>query len=230
MESLTTNLKFLRDRIDKRSREWGRDPKAVNLLAVSKTQNLEKIIEALEAGLRFFGENRVQEASSHWKDLRQIYPDLRLHLIGPLQTNKVKEAVALFDGIETIDRPNLAEALQKEMIKQNRNLTCFIQVNTGAEPQKSGVTIADIPALLTLCQEIGLSISGLMCIPPAQEPAGLHFALLRKLAKQNNLSELSMGMSGDFETAIQAGATIVRIGTALFGERRLEDSTITQVR
>ncbi|MBP9049599.1 MAG: YggS family pyridoxal phosphate-dependent enzyme [Alphaproteobacteria bacterium] len=219
MTSLSANLKLLRERIEKRSREWGRDPEAVKLLAVSKTQNLEKITEALEAGVRFFGENRVQEAYSHWEDLRRTYPDLRLHLIGPLQTNKVKEAVALFDAIETVDRPSLARELQKEITKQKRNLTCFVQVNTGAEPQKSGVAISDFPALLNLCQEIGLSISGLMCIPPPQEPAGLHFALLKKLAKQNGLNELSMGMSGDFETAIQAGATIVRIGTALFGER-----------
>jgi pyridoxal phosphate enzyme (YggS family) len=217
--SLSANFKLLRERIEKRSREWGRDPEDVKLLAVSKTQNLEKITEALEAGVRFFGENRVQEAYSHWEDLRRTYPDLRLHLIGPLQTNKVKEAVALFDAIETVDRPSLARELQKEITKQKRSLTCFVQVNTGAEPQKSGVAISDLPALLNLCQEIGLSISGLMCIPPPQEPAGLHFALLKKLAKQNGLNELSMGMSGDFETAIQAGATIVRIGTALFGER-----------
>lgn len=219
MTSLSANLKLLRERIEKRSREWGRDPETIKLLAVSKTQNLENITEALEAGIRFFGENRVQEAYSHWEDLRRTYPDLRLHLIGPLQTNKVKEAVALFDGIETVDRPSLARELQKEITKQKRSLTCFVQVNTGAEPQKSGVAILDLPALLNLCQEIGLGISGLMCIPPPQEPAGLHFALLRKLARQNGLKELSMGMSGDFETAIQAGATIVRVGTALFGER-----------
>lgn len=188
-------------------------------MAVSKGQNLEKITEALEAGVRFFGENRVQEATSHWQSLRGSYPDLRLHLIGPLQTNKVKDAVALFDVIQTVDRAELADALRKEMTKQGRNVACLVQVNTGAEPQKSGVLIEHLPSLLEQCRKVNLPITGLMCIPPLHQPAGLHFALLRELAKKYNLKDLSMGMSHDFETAIQSGATLIRIGTALFGER-----------
>lgn len=219
MGFIASRLGELQDRINKQATLWRRDPSSVQLLAVSKSQPPDTLEEALGAGLRFFGENRVQEARAHWERYRPLYPDLRLHLIGPLQINKVKEAVALFDGIETIDRPSLAEALHQESRKQGRTLTCLIQVNTGAEPQKSGAMLETVPSLLGVCRQIGLKISGLMCLPPRNEPAGLHFALLTKLAKQNGLPELSMGMSHDFETAIQAGATTIRIGTALFGEK-----------
>ena len=166
-----------------------------------------------------FGENKVQEAQTHWADLKAGHPDIELHLIGPLQTNKVKDAVALFDCIETLDREKLADALAAEMRKQGRALPCFVQVNTGEEEQKSGVAPRDLPGFLSYCRALELNVTGLMCIPPAGEPAGLHFALLKSLADRHGLKELSMGMSGDFEKAIAAGATYVRIGTALFGER-----------
>ncbi len=171
-------------------------------------------------GHRLFGENRVQEALEHWCALKEAFQDITLHLVGPLQTNKVKEAVALFDVIETLDRPKLAQALQKEMEKQGRNIPCLIQVNTGNEPQKAGVSVEELPGFLSYCQkECGLNIKGLMCIPPANEPPAMHFALLAKLAKDHGLKELSMGMSADFEKAIPLGATYVRVGTALFGDR-----------
>ncbi|PZP57520.1 MAG: YggS family pyridoxal phosphate-dependent enzyme [Micavibrio aeruginosavorus] len=189
------------------------------LIAVSKTQSAEKIQAALDCGHLLFGENRVQEAKLHWSEHRKNHTDLELHLIGPLQTNKAKEAVALFDIIQTIDRKNLVDALAKEQEKQNRNLKYFIQVNTGAEEQKAGIGIEEFPALLKYAQGKGLNIIGLMCIPPVDENPQPHFDLLRKLAGENNLKELSMGMSDDFETAINCGATYVRIGSALFGAR-----------
>lgn len=192
------------------------------LVAVSKQQSLEKIEAALTAGQRAFGENRVQEAQKHWRDLRPHYPDLQLHLIGPLQTNKVREAVALFDVIETVDREKLARALADEMKSQKRNLPCFIQVNTGAEPQKAGVAPTDLETLLTFCQQdCGLNIVGLMCIPPVEDPPALHFALMKKLAGRYQLPCLSMGMSGDYKEALALGATHIRLGTAVFGERFL---------
>lgn len=195
----------------------------INLVAVSKKQPLERVRAMLDTGHRLFGENRVQDAIQTWGDLKPNYPDLRLHLIGPLQTNKVKEAVSFFDVIETLDRPKLVQELAKEMKKQNRNLPCFIQVNTGEEEQKSGVLPCELPALLTLAKAEGLSVTGLMCIPPVEEPSALHFAFLKKLADENGLKELSMGMSHDFEKAIpfgiKGGATYVRVGTALFGAR-----------
>ncbi len=191
-------------------------------MAVSKKQPAELIQAALNAGHRLFGENRVQEAQVHWAELRQDYPDLRLHLIGPLQTNKVKEAIALFDVIETVDREKLARVLAKEMEKQGRHLPCFIQVNTGEEEQKAGIILADLAAFHEFCvKECGLDIQGLMCIPPVEEPAALHFALLAKLAKGLGLAELSMGMSGDFEKAIPLGATYIRVGTGVFGAREV---------
>ncbi|MGZ9108873.1 MAG: YggS family pyridoxal phosphate-dependent enzyme [Micavibrio sp.] len=189
------------------------------LVAVSKQQPDARIDAALLAGQRVFGENRVQEAGERWTHRRAVYPDLSLHLIGPLQTNKVAEAVALFDVIETIDRIKLADALKAEMDKQGKTLNCFIQVNTGGEDQKAGVSLSEFPALLAHCRKVGLNVDGLMCIPPVDEPPALHFALLKKLAAEWDLKNLSMGMSGDFEKAVMLGATHVRIGSAVFGAR-----------
>jgi pyridoxal phosphate enzyme (YggS family) len=218
--SVAENLKSVRENIAKVAMQWKRDAADVHLVAVSKVQPDEKIIEALEAGQRVFGENRVQEAQGRWGVRRSQYPDLQLHLIGPLQTNKVKEAVALFDVIETLDREKLARALAEEMKKQNRTLPCFIQVNTGDEDQKAGIGVAALDAFYKFCmQDCGLNVIGLMCIPPVDEPPALHFALLKKHAEALGLQNLSMGMSGDFEKAIPLGATHVRIGTLIFGER-----------
>lgn len=219
--SIADNITALQRRMDKAAREAGRDPASVHLVAVSKKQPPERIRSALEAGQRLFGENRVQEASAHWEDIKAsgAYPDMNLHLIGPLQTNKVKEAVALFDCIETVDREKLVHMLAREMEKQNRRIPCLIQVNTGEESQKSGVAPQNLPDLLTVCRGEGLNIQGLMCIPPADDATGVHFAFLHKLAAEHGLQTLSMGMSGDFETAIRAGATHIRVGTAVFGKR-----------
>lgn len=195
----------------------------VNLVAVTKTQSRAALEEAIACGQRLFGENRVQEAMEHWSDLKRIYPDIRLHLIGPLQTNKVKEAVALFDCIETIDREKLAQALSGEMKKQGRDIPVLIQVNTGEEEQKAGVAPAGLAALLSFCRDAcGLDVRGLMCVPPQGEPAGLHFAFLKKLAADHHLPVLSMGMSADFEKAIALGATHIRVGSALFGARNVQ--------
>lgn len=213
------NVINIRAKINAAAKKAGRDPDSVHLIAVSKKQPQERIQEALDAGHRLFGENRVQEAQAHWQGLKPLYPDLKLHLIGPLQTNKVKDAVALFDLIETVDREKLADTLAAEMKKQNRPLPCFIQVNTGEEEQKAGILPAELPAFLKYCRNKGLGITGLMCIPPVDEPAALHFAFLQKLAEENGLEHLSMGMSSDFEKAVPLGATYVRVGTALFGER-----------
>lgn len=218
--SVRENLKAIRDNIEKAASVWGRTAQDIQLVAVSKTQTPEKIREALDAGHRIFGENRVQEALAHWKELKPVYPDLRLHLIGPLQSNKVKEAVTLFDMIETVDREKLAQALTAEMQKQQRSLPCLIQVNTGDEDQKAGIPPQKLPDFLKFCREdCRLDIRGLMCIPPVDEPASLHFALLKKLAEENGLKDLSMGMSADYEKAIPLGATYIRVGTALFGPR-----------
>ena len=219
MNIVAANIAAVREKIARACAENGRDPHRVNLVAVSKLQPPDRIAAALAAGQRLFGENRVQEAKARWTDLRAQYPDLKLHLIGPLQTNKARDAVALFDCIETVDRPALADALAKEMEKQKRNLPCFIQVNTGEEEQKGGVAPDDLPGLLDHSRRAGLDIRGLMCIPPVDEPPAPHFALLKKLAQRHRLAELSMGMSADFEQAIALGATYIRIGTALFGER-----------
>lgn len=188
-------------------------------VAVSKKQPDARIDAALAAGQRVFGENRVQEAQSRWSDRREDYQDLELRLIGPLQTNKAEDAVALFDIIETLDRPKLARALAKAMKKLGKLVPVLIQVNTGEEPQKSGILPAQLPELLAVAQELGLTVLGLMCIPPSDEPAGPHFALLAGLAEAHGLSHLSMGMSGDFETGVRYGATHVRIGSAFFGSR-----------
>ncbi|MGB1933200.1 MAG: YggS family pyridoxal phosphate-dependent enzyme [Candidatus Puniceispirillaceae bacterium] len=197
-----------------------RNANEVSLIAVSKQQPDVRIDSALEGGLRIFGENRVQEAQRRWQPRRALFPDLELHLIGPLQSNKAGDAVALFDIIHTVDRPKIARALKIEMDKQNRQLPCFIQVNTGDEPQKAGIPPKEIPDFLTFCRsEIGLNIAGLMCIPPIDEEAAMHFALLKSYAEHLSLPQLSMGMSGDFEEAIAFGATHIRVGSALFGAR-----------
>jgi len=207
-------------------RTAGRDPTGVVLTAVTKTQPPEALAAALAAGQRVFGENRVQEAQAHWSALRQAVPDLELRLIGPLQTNKAVEAVALFDVIETLDRPKLADALAAAGGKLGRPVRVLVQANTGAEPQKAGALPEDVDALVAYGRSRGLIVEGLMCIPPADEAAGPHFALLRTIARRNGLGVLSMGMSGDYETAIRFGATHVRVGSALFGERnRVETSS-----
>ncbi len=218
---VAANLAKVNDAIAAAAKTAGRAPDAASLVAVSKTQPPEAIRLAVLAGQRIFGENRVQEAMAKWPDLKAEFPDVRLHLIGPLQTNKVRDAVALFDAIETVDRSKLARALAREMEKQNRHPDVLIQVNTGEEPQKAGVLPEETDALVTLVRdELGLNLRGLMCIPPIEEECSLHFALLRQIAQRNGLSELSMGMSADYEAAIQFGATLVRVGTAIFGARR----------
>ena len=190
------------------------------LVAVSKRQPDDRVEAALAAGHRLFGENRVQEAQARWADRRGTHPDLRLHLIGPLQTNKAAEAVALFDVIEVVDRPKLARILAQEMKRQDRRLACYVQVNTGEEAQKSGVAPADADDFIALCRdECGLDVAGLMCIPPADEEPAMHFALLRTIAERNAVTGLSMGMSGDYEEAVGFGATSVRVGSAIFGAR-----------
>ncbi len=198
----------------------GRDPAEVTLIAVSKMHGPDRIRPVLEAGQRHFGENRVQEARDKWPALREAFPDVTLHLIGPLQTNKVRQAVALFDVIHTVDRPKLARELAKEMERQGRRLPVFMQVNTGEEPQKAGVPPTEADAFVEECRSVyGLDVVGLMCIPPVDEEPALHFALLEKIARRNGLSQLSMGMSGDFDVAVRFGATHVRVGTAIFGAR-----------
>jgi PLP dependent protein len=218
--AVADNLRAVRARIAAAAKAAGRDAADIILVAVSKTQPPERIAAALAAGHRVFGENRVQEAVAKWPALRRVAPDLKLHLIGPLQTNKVREAVALFDVIETVDRPKLAHAVVEEMKRTGRRPTCYIQVNTGEEPQKAGVLPEATDAFVGLCRdELGLPVAGLMCIPPVDEEPALHFALLAEIARRNQLQVLSMGMSADFETAIRLGATHVRVGTAIFGER-----------
>jgi len=197
-----------------------RNPADVTLVAVSKTHPSETIQLALNTGYRVFGENKVQEAEEKWPDLKSAYPDATLHLIGPLQSNKTKRAVQLFDVIETVDRIKIAKALAREMDAQNIRPECYIQVNTGEEPQKTGVLPADVDAFIKQCRdELKLPIVGLMCIPPAEDNPSLHFGLLSEMAKRNGLHNLSMGMSSDFETAVEFGATSVRVGTAIFGSR-----------
>ncbi|HTV90157.1 MAG TPA: YggS family pyridoxal phosphate-dependent enzyme [Stellaceae bacterium] len=221
-QTIRGNLEAVRGRVAAAARAAGRPADAVALVAVSKTHPVAAIGAALAAGQRVFGENRVQEALAKYPQLRQEFPDLTLHLIGPLQTNKVRDAVLHFDVIETVDRPHLAEVLAREMARANRRLPCFIEVNTGEEPQKSGVLPAAADAFIGDCRDrLGLPVEGLMCIPPEDEEPSLHFALLREIARRNSLAKLSMGMSADFEIAIGFGATHVRVGTAIFGTRRL---------
>lgn len=197
-----------------------RDPASVELIAVSKTFDGDAIRPAIAAGHRVFGENRVQEAQGKWPVLRVEYPGVKLHLIGPLQSNKARDAVSLFDAIHTIDRPKIAKAVADEIAAQGRQPKLFVQVNTGEESQKAGVNPAETAAFVAMCRnECQLDIAGLMCIPPLDEEPAVHFAFLAKLARESNVAELSMGMSGDFETAIRFGATHVRVGSAIFGER-----------
>ena len=197
-----------------------RERASVTLIAVSKTFDAQAITPVIAAGQRVFGENRVQEAKAKWPTLLAAHPGLKLHLIGPLQSNKAKEAVALFDAVHSVDRPSVCEALAKEIARQQRAPELFVQLNTGEEPQKAGVAPADADAFIAACRDkYGLAISGLMCIPPLDEPPAPHFALTAKIAARNGLSSLSMGMSADFTTAIQLGATHVRVGSAIFGAR-----------
>ncbi len=220
MSSVSENLELVQAQIKAAASGADRLPSSVCLVAVSKRQSTERISEALKAGIRVFGENRVQEAYEHWDELRGAYEDLRLHLVGPLQTNKAREAVALFDVIETLDRQKLARILADEMAAQGKDLPCYIQVNTGAEPQKNGVLAAALPEFYDFCYtQCGLNIAGLMCIPPVDDDPEKHFKILANLAADLGLTELSMGMSGDYEAAIACGATSIRVGTALFGTR-----------
>jgi pyridoxal phosphate enzyme (YggS family) len=218
--SAQTALGYIRTRMEKARRRFGAPPEQVELVAVSKTFSAEAVEPFLEAGQRVFGENRVQEAKDKWPGLRERYPDLQLHLIGALQTNKAREAVALFDVIETVDRDKLAGILAAEMARTGKHLPCFVQVNIGGEEQKAGIPVAEAVDFVARCRQVhGLDILGLMCIPPEGQPAGPYFALLAKLGRAADVEKLSMGMSGDFETAIAMGATHVRVGSALFGKR-----------
>lgn len=218
---VAARLKAVAERIADATVDAGRRPGSVELVAVAKTHPTEAVLEAIEAGHRAYGENRVQEAKAKWPALREAATDIALHLIGPLQTNKARDAVALFDTIETVDRPKLAAALAREMDRSGRRPTCLVEVNTGEEPQKAGVLPAEADAFVAACRdEYGLPVKGLMCVPPFDEEPALHFALLAEIARRNGLGRLSMGMTADFETAIRFGATHVRLGTAVFGPRR----------
>ncbi len=215
-----TGLAEMRQRIAAAARSAGRDPGEITLVAVSKVQPAERIEAVLAAGHRAFGENRVQEAQARWPALRERYGDVELHLVGPLQTNKVRQAAELFDVIGAVDRPRLARKLAEVFATTGRALPCYIQVNTGEEPQKAGVLPAGADAFIAECREThGLPVAGLMCIPPIGEEPAQHFTLLKAIAERNGLTGLSMGMSDDFETAIASGATIIRVGSALFGAR-----------
>jgi pyridoxal phosphate enzyme (YggS family) len=218
--AVAARLEIVRRGMAGACRAAGRDPDGVILTAVSKTQPPAAIDAALATGQRVFGENRVQEAQGRWVERRDALPELELRLIGPLQSNKAAEAVALFDVIETLDRPKLADALAAAGIRAGKTVRVLIQVNTGAEPQKAGVLPGGVDELLDHARAAGLIVEGLMCIPPAEEAPGPHFALLRKLAHRHGLGTLSMGMSGDYETAIRFGSTHVRVGSSLFGERK----------
>jgi pyridoxal phosphate enzyme (YggS family) len=217
---LSSGLAAVRAEIERACREASRDPAGVTLVAVSKTFDADAIEPVIAAGQRVFGENRVQEAKAKWPELTARHPGVELHMIGPLQSNKAKEAVALFDAIHSVDRPSLCEALAKEITKQGRRPRLFVEINTGAETQKAGVLPQDADAFLARCHDdYGLVIAGLMCIPPADEAPAPHFALTAKIAKRNGLKLLSMGMSADFPAAIAMGATHVRVGSAIFGAR-----------
>jgi len=220
MDNAAERLEIIRHRIERARRRFGAPPEMVELIAVSKTFDAEAVRPFLEAGQRIFGENRVQEAQGKWPELRASYGDIELHLIGPLQTNKAREAVALFDVIQTVDREKLAGVLKTEMERAGRNLPVYVQVNIGLEPQKAGIPPAEAVAFVARCSEVhGLNVIGLMCIPPDGDPPGPYFAHLATLAADAKAANLSMGMSGDFDTAIAMGATHVRVGSALFGSR-----------
>lgn len=217
--TVASRLTAIRQQIADAAATAKRAAEAVTLVAVAKTFPAEAVAEALAAGQRHFGENRVQEGMAKYPALRETHPDLVLHLIGPLQTNKVKQAVAHFDVIHTLDRDSLAKELAKEFDRSGRRLPCFVQVNTGEEPQKAGCVPQEADAFIAACRALDLPVVGLMCIPPAEEEPSPHFALLNKIARRNGLEQLSMGMSGDFETAVMLGATHVRVGSAIFGGR-----------
>src|SRR6201996_3188740 len=217
--TINENLSTIIARIDAARKAAVKPAASTTLIAVSKNHGAEAVQPALIAGQRVFGENRVQEAQGKWPALRESYPDIELHLIGPLQTNKAREAVALFDAIQTLDRPKLADVLRAEMDRAGRFPFLFVQVNTGEEPQKAGVAPRDAAALIGHARSLGLPLKGLMCIPPAGQAPAPHFALLQNLARAHELPLLSMGMSEDFETAIRFGATQVRVGSAIFGAR-----------
>ena len=220
MSDAVQRLQQVRQRIAAAEKEAARETGGVMLVAVSKTFSADEIRPVIDAGQRVFGENRVQEAISKWPALKTEFPDLELHLIGPLQSNKAKEAVALFDVIETVDREKIAAELAKEMKKQNKAPKLFVQVNTGSEPQKAGLEPRDAVAFVARCRDVhGLAVEGLMCIPPLDENPGPHFALLEKLAQEAKVDKLSMGMSADYELAVRFGATSVRVGSAIFGSR-----------
>lgn len=219
--SAVSGLAEVRSKIAEAARDAGRDPASVTLVAITKSFGEDVVRPVLEAGHRAFGENRVQEAKAKWSDLRARFPKIELHLVGPLQSNKARDAVALFDAIHTIDRPKIAAALAEEMARQGRKPQLLVEINTGAEPQKAGVLPEAADAFIAECRmRHGLAIAGLMCIPPSNEPPGPHFALTAKIAERNGLTLLSMGMSADFASAVAFGATHVRIGTAIFGPRR----------
>ena len=218
-EQIKENLSTIVARIAQARKAAVKPAESTSLVAVTKTVTAENVLSALAAGQRVFGENRVQEAQAKWPALRQQFPDIELHLIGPLQSNKAREAVTLFDAIHTLDRTKLAHTLRAEMDRVGRFPILFVQVNTGEEPQKAGVWPRDAAALIACARELKLPLKGLMCIPPADENPAPHFALLAKIAREHDLPLLSMGMSGDFELAIRFGATHVRVGSAIFGER-----------
>ncbi|MEQ1697796.1 MAG: YggS family pyridoxal phosphate-dependent enzyme [Hyphomicrobiaceae bacterium] len=215
-----SRLAAVNSRIIEVCKSAGRDPASVNLIAVSKTFGADAIRPVLEAGHRRFGENRVQESQAKWPDLKAEFPGVELHLIGPLQSNKAKEAVALFDAIHTIDRLKIAETVAAEMARQGKSLELFVEINTGMEPQKAGISPHDAQAFVAHCRDtLKLPVTGLMCIPPVEEEPAVHFAFLAKMARELDLPKLSMGMSSDYETAIEFGATHVRVGSSIFGHR-----------
>tara|TARA_B100000029_G_scaffold511286_1_gene604899 strand:- start:9531 stop:10202 length:672 start_codon:yes stop_codon:yes gene_type:complete len=218
-EKIAKRLNETRHRIDIVAQNVGRNNSDITLIAVSKGQSDARIDSAIKLGQRVYGENRVQEAQKHWVHRRKLHNNLELHLIGPLQTNKVDLAVELFDTIQTVDRPKLVHSLIKTFQKKGVTRKCFVQINTGEEDQKSGIWPEDADNFISFCRSEGLPLIGLMCIPPVSEPVAPHFALLKKIGERNNISSLSMGMSSDFETAVSLGATHVRVGTGVFGRR-----------
>ncbi|MFT6168104.1 MAG: pyridoxal phosphate enzyme (YggS family) [Celeribacter sp.] len=215
-------LSDIQQRVEKTAVLAGRDPKTVQLIAVSKVQPNARVEDVLRSGQRIFGENRVQEAASKWPGFKETYENVELHLIGPMQSNKVRQAMELFDVIHTVDRPKIAQAIARIKDETGSCPRLYIQVNTGAEPQKAGVLPDEADAFIRMCRDLDLPVEGMMCIPPSDEAPADHFALLAQIAKRNGLDGLSMGMSGDFETAIAQGATYVRVGSAIFGARTHE--------